>query len=56
MDFLFSPNRFNVATSRTKCACILVASPSLFEVDCKSPKQMLLANAFCFYRELATEL
>jgi uncharacterized protein len=53
MEFLYSLNRFNVATSRAKCACILVASPKLFEPDCKSPRQMKLANVLCRYRELA---
>ena len=33
MDFLYDPNRFNVATSRAKCACIVVGSPRLFEPD-----------------------
>jgi uncharacterized protein len=53
MEFLYSPNRFNVATSRARCACILVASPRLFEPACRTPRQMRLANAFCRYRELA---
>ena len=53
MEFLYSPNRFNVATSRAQCTCIVVASPRLFEPDCRSPRQMLLANAFCRYLELA---
>ncbi len=26
MEFLYSPNRLNVATSRARCACVLVAS------------------------------
>jgi len=56
MDFLYSPNRFNVATSRAKCVSILVASPGLFEVSCRTPWQMQLANAFCRYLELAQEL
>jgi uncharacterized protein len=55
MEFLHSPNRFNVATSRAKCACILVASPRLFEPECRTVRQMVLANAFCRYRELSTE-
>ncbi len=54
MEFLYSLNRFNVATSRARCACILVASPRLFEPECKTPHQMKLANALCRYRELAT--
>jgi predicted RecB family nuclease len=54
MEFLYSLNRLNVATSRARCAVILVASPRLFEPDCQSPRQMRLANAFCRYLELAT--
>jgi uncharacterized protein len=56
MDFLYSPNRLNVATSRAQCACVLVASPRLLEPECRTPKQMRLANAFCRYRELAQTL
>ena len=55
MEFLYSPNRFNVATSRAKCACIVVASPRLFEPECRTVRQMVLANAFCRYRELSRE-
>jgi hypothetical protein len=44
----------NVATSRAKCICILVASPSVFEAQCRTPRQMHLANAFCQYLELTT--
>jgi uncharacterized protein len=54
MEFLYSLNRLNVATSRARCACILVASPRLFEPECKCPRQMQLANALCRYAELAT--
>jgi uncharacterized protein len=53
MEFLYNPNRFNVATSRAKCACIVVGSPRLFEPDCQSPRQMKLANAFCRFLEVA---
>ena len=53
MEFLYSPNRLNVATSRAKCICILVASPSVFEAQCRTPRQMQLANAFCRYLKLA---
>ncbi|WP_456650999.1 TM0106 family RecB-like putative nuclease [Bradyrhizobium sp. LM2.3] len=56
MEFLYSANRLNVATSRAKCICIIVASPGLFEVECRTPRQMQLANAFCRYLELATYL
>ena len=53
MEFLYSLNRLNVATSRARCACILVASPRLLEPECKTPRQMQLANGLCRYRELA---
>jgi uncharacterized protein len=53
MDFLYDLNRFNVATSRAICACIVVGSPRLFEPECQSPKQMKLANAFCRFLEVA---
>lgn len=53
MAFLYSPNRFNVATSRARCACILVASDRLLQPDCRMPRQMKLANVFARYLELA---
>jgi superfamily I DNA and/or RNA helicase len=56
MEFLYSANRLNVATSRAKCICIVVASPRLFEAECRTPRQMQLANAFCRYLEMATHL
>ena len=56
MEFLFSLNRFNVATSRARCACILVANPQLFEPECRTPRQIQLANAFCRYLELASPI
>jgi uncharacterized protein len=52
MEFLYSLNRLNVATSRAKCAVIIVANPRLFAPECKSPRQMKLANALCRYREM----
>jgi uncharacterized protein len=56
MDFLYSSNRLNVATSRARALCVLVGNPRLFEPDCRTPLQMRLANAFCRYRELAREV
>ena len=56
MSFLYNPNRLNVATSRARCACILVAAPRLLEPECGSPEQMLWANGLCRYRELAKEV
>lgn len=53
MEFLYSSNRLNVATSRAQCLTVLVATPALFEVQCKTPRQIELANAFCRYLEMA---
>jgi uncharacterized protein len=53
MEFLYSLNRFNVATSRAMCVSVLVSSPELFEAECRTPRQIQLANAFCRYLELA---
>ncbi|WP_114217093.1 TM0106 family RecB-like putative nuclease [Ochrobactrum sp. 3-3] len=53
MEFLYSLNRLNVATSRAKCISIVVSSPAIFEAECRTPRQIQLANAFCRYLELA---
>jgi uncharacterized protein len=54
MEFLYSLNRLNVATSRGISNVIVVGSPRLFEPECRTPRQMQLANALCRYREIAT--
>jgi uncharacterized protein len=56
MEFLYSSNRLNVATSRARCVCVLVGSPVVFEAECRTPRQMRLANAFCRYLEMATAI
>jgi predicted RecB family nuclease len=56
MGFLYSPNRLNVATSRAQCVCILVGSQQIFESDCRNTEQMKWVNAFCRYKEVATEV
>jgi predicted RecB family nuclease len=53
MGFLFSPNRLNVATSRAKSICILVAAPKLLEPECHTIDQMKWANALCRFGEMA---
>jgi superfamily I DNA and/or RNA helicase len=53
LEFLYSLNRLNVATSRARCAVFLVASPRLLEPECRTPRQMALANALCRYAECA---
>jgi len=53
MEFLYSLNRLNVATSRAMTTVILVGSSKLFEPECRTPRHMQLANAFCGYLEMA---
>ena len=45
MEFLYSLNRLNVATSRAQCVAAVVASPGILRVRCRTAGQMRLANA-----------
>jgi len=54
MEFLYSLNRLNVATSRARCLAAVVASPELFRVRCRTPRQMQLANGLCLLLEMTT--
>ena len=56
MEFLYSLNRLNVATSRAQGMCILVGSPALFSPECGTERHMRLANSFCRYLELALDV
>ncbi len=53
VEFLFSRNRLNVAISRARALAVLVASPALLNVTCKSIGNMSLLNALCRFIELA---
>lgn len=55
MDFLFSLNRLNVALSRARCLAILVCSPQLLRIRCRTVREMRLANAMCRAVEVASE-
>ena len=54
LEFLFEKNRFNVAISRAQCLSVLVCSPRLLEIACKTPEQMVLVNLLCAYTQAAT--
>jgi uncharacterized protein len=56
MEFLYSLNRLNVATSRGRALCVVVGSPKLLEPQCRTPRQMQLANALCRFAELARRI
>ncbi len=53
LEFLYSLNRLNVATSRAQALVILVASPELTNVRCRTPRQLVLVNALCRFIEEA---
>ncbi|HET7029806.1 MAG TPA: TM0106 family RecB-like putative nuclease [Candidatus Limnocylindrales bacterium] len=54
LEFLYSRNRLNVATSRARCIAVVALSPELLHVRARNPAQMRLANALCRLAELAT--
>jgi superfamily I DNA and/or RNA helicase len=47
LEFLYDRHRLNVATSRARAIAIIVASPDLIRVSCRTPHQMALVNALC---------
>ncbi len=56
LEFLFSRNRLNVAISRAQSLAVLVASPKLLEIRCRTIEQMRMVNALCrFVEEAAHE-
>ena len=55
MEFLYSLNRLNVATSRARCVAAVVASPDILRVHCRTPRQMRLANALARLVEVASK-
>jgi uncharacterized protein len=54
MEFLLSRNRLNVAVSRAQALTIVIASPELLGVRCRSVKQLRLANGLCRFVEMAS--
>jgi hypothetical protein len=56
LEFLYDPHRLNVATSRARVLAVIVASPVLLRVFCRTPRHMLLAGALCSAWESASRL
>ena len=48
-DFLFLPNRLNVAISRAQCMAFLVGSEALINAQAKSIPEMEALNHYCRY-------
>jgi len=53
MEFLYDLHRLNVAVSRAQAVSIIVASPQLLRVHCRTPEQLHLASALCRFVERA---
>jgi uncharacterized protein len=45
MQFPYSLDRLHVVSSRARCLALVLASPGLIRVQCRTPRQMCLANA-----------
>jgi uncharacterized protein len=54
--FLLSPNRLNVAVSRAEALAIVVGSPELIDVRCRSVEEMRLVNLLCHLVQYAEEM
>ena len=54
-SFLLSPNRLNVAVSRAEALAIIVGSPELMDVRCRSVEEMRLVNLLCHLIQYAEE-
>ena len=52
-EFLYDKNRLNVAVSRAQALAVVIASPALLSVECKTIDQVKLANMLCRYVECA---
>jgi uncharacterized protein len=46
VEFLLNPNRLNVAISRAQALAIVVASPTLVDIELESETQIQLVNRF----------
>jgi predicted RecB family nuclease len=53
IGFLFEKNRFNVALSRARAMSVLVCSPRLLDVSCRTTEQMASVNLVCSFTEEA---
>lgn len=56
MEFLYSRNRLNVAVSRAQALAVMIASPTLLSVRCRTVEQIRLANVLCRYAEMAERI
>jgi superfamily I DNA and/or RNA helicase len=55
-EFLLSPNRLNVAVSRAQALAVVVGSPMLLDMRCRSVEEMRLVNLLCHLAQYAEGL
>ena len=56
-DFIFLPNRLNVAISRAQCLAVLVGTEELINSQAKSIEQMKALNHLCrFFEDRETKV
>ena len=53
LGFLYDRHRLNVATSRARCASVLVACPELLRAECRTPHQLHLVSAMARFVEMS---
>jgi uncharacterized protein len=53
IEFLFSPNRLNVAISRARCLSVVFASPQLLRTDCRTVEQLRQVNTLCWIKAVS---
>lgn len=51
IEFLYDRNRLNVAVSRARCLAVVLASPDLLHIGCRTPEQIELVNTLCWLDE-----
>jgi superfamily I DNA and/or RNA helicase len=56
VEFLLSRNRLNVAVSRAQALTVMVGSPKLLTLTCRTVEQLRLVNGLCRYVEMATKM
>jgi uncharacterized protein len=56
IEFLFSPNRLNVAISRARCLSVIFASPQLLGAACRTVEQLRQVNALCWIDAVSDQL
>jgi superfamily I DNA and/or RNA helicase len=54
MEFLYSRNRLNVATSRARCLAVVVGCERLLDPIVATPHQLRLASALCRAQAIGT--